>query len=77
VLLREPSFLSAALLIAVHLIGGCVLIAVGVTGAYVTRIYEECKGRPLYVLKETFPAAITPGARQPQITRATGGFRQS
>jgi dolichol-phosphate mannosyltransferase len=29
---------------------GAVLIAVGVVGDYVARIYEECKNRPLYVV---------------------------
>ena len=32
---------------------GCVLLAVGIVGEYVGRIYEQVKDRPLYLLKET------------------------
>lgn len=32
---------------------GATLTAVGLVGDYVARIYEECKGRPLYVVDDT------------------------
>jgi glycosyltransferase involved in cell wall biosynthesis len=54
----------AGLLVAVHVVGASVLAAVGVLGAYVVRIFEESKGRPLYVLKEAWPAMSAGGARQ-------------
>ncbi|HEY1377364.1 MAG TPA: glycosyltransferase family 2 protein [Gemmataceae bacterium] len=61
----EPA--TAALLVAVHVIGGIVLAAVGVLGAYTIRIFEECQGRPLYVLKEMSP--VLPGrAKQKRVT---------
>jgi dolichol-phosphate mannosyltransferase len=41
------------LMSAMHLIGGSVLLALGVVGEYVGRIYEQVKRRPVYVLKET------------------------
>jgi dolichol-phosphate mannosyltransferase len=41
-----------ALMVAVLLIGGVQLIAIGVVGAYVGRIYNEIKNRPLYVVQE-------------------------
>jgi dolichol-phosphate mannosyltransferase len=44
------------LLVDVHLLGGCILAAVGAVGAYVVRVYEEAKGRPIYVVKEASPA---------------------
>ena len=34
------------------LFNGAILTAIGLVGDYVARIYEECKGRPLYVLSE-------------------------
>jgi glycosyltransferase involved in cell wall biosynthesis len=57
---NDPTLI--ALLIAVHLVGGIVLAALGVLGAYVVRIFEEAKGRPLYVVKEQGPATAR---RQP------------
>ena len=35
------------------LLGGSVLAALGVMGAYLSRLYEDVKGRPLYVVGET------------------------
>ena len=32
---------------------GATLIAVGLVGEYVSRIYEEAKGRPLYVVADS------------------------
>ncbi len=44
---------SAFVLVALHTIGGGVLVGLGLVGEYVGRVYEEIKGRPLYVLKES------------------------
>ncbi|OYT73940.1 MAG: glycosyltransferase [Chloracidobacterium sp. CP2_5A] len=39
-------------LISVLLIGGVQLLSLGIVGEYVGKIYEEVKGRPLYVVRE-------------------------
>jgi polyisoprenyl-phosphate glycosyltransferase len=44
-----PGF--GAITIAVLLLGGIQLIAIGITGEYVGRIYDEVKGRPLYLVR--------------------------
>jgi glycosyltransferase involved in cell wall biosynthesis len=52
-----PGF--GTLTIAVLLLGGIQLIAIGITGEYVGRIYDEVKGRPLYLVRarRNMPAA--------------------
>src|SRR5205807_358534 len=47
----------AVLLVSVQLIGGALLCGLGAIGEYVGRIYEQVKGRPLYLVKETEEAA--------------------
>jgi glycosyltransferase involved in cell wall biosynthesis len=42
-------------LAAVLVVGGCILASLGLLGEYVGRIYEQVKGRPLYLLKEQWP----------------------
>jgi dolichol-phosphate mannosyltransferase len=43
------------LMLTVLFVGGCTLSALGVVGEYVGRVYEQVKGRPLYLLKEVSP----------------------
>ena len=44
-----PGF--SAITIVVLLLGGIELIAIGIIGEYVGRIYDEVKGRPLYLVR--------------------------
>ncbi len=59
-----------ALFIAILFMGGVQLLSLGVIGEYVSRIYNESKRRPLYVVQERLGfgapnAALEPGAGSP------------
>jgi hypothetical protein len=58
-----PGFSSIT--IAVLLLGGIQLIAIGIIGEYVGRIYDEVKGRPLYLVRarRNIAASETPSPR--------------
>jgi glycosyltransferase involved in cell wall biosynthesis len=61
----------SALMFVVLLIGGIQLITVGIIGEYVGRIYDEVKGRPLYLVRESRnfdqPPEAAPSAADEQI----------
>lgn len=59
----------ASIMVGIMLLGGVQLLALGVLGAYVGRIYEEIKQRPLYIVSEALSAAsrsepVEPTARE-------------
>ncbi len=75
-----PGF--GSITIAVLLLGGIQLISIGIIGEYVGRIYDEVKGRPLYLVRarcnipedEEFDASLPPVA-EPQRVATTAPTR--
>jgi glycosyltransferase involved in cell wall biosynthesis len=56
-----PGF--ATVLCVVLLLGGIQLITIGIIGEYVGRIYDEVKGRPLYLVRSSRNLGPEPGRR--------------
>ena len=51
----------ACLMAVVLFLGGVQLVALGVIGEYLGRIYNESKHRPLYLIAETDLVKVNPG----------------
>lgn len=49
---ETPLLGQATTLIAVLFLGGVQLISLGILGEYIGRLYDEAKGRPLYIVRE-------------------------
>ena len=50
-----PGWTSLTVLVA--LIGSALLVSIGILGEYVAKLYEQSKGRPLYIVARTFGMA--------------------
>lgn len=60
-------------LISVLLLGGIQLITIGVIGEYLGRVYDEVKGRPLYVVNDTINVRRLEAARERERERVAAG----
>lgn len=56
----------ASLLIVILFFNGLAMLSNGIQGEYLARIFDEVKGRPLYVVGATFGFGEKPAAEQPE-----------
>jgi len=68
---ETPGF--ATMIVTTVFLGGLIMAKLGLVGLYIGRIYEEVKGRPLYVVRRTesdFPAgdAVAPASRSARVS---------
>ena len=54
-----------SLIVTICVIGGSLLISIGILGEYMGKIYEETKGRPMYVVARTLNVSANDAAEQP------------
>lgn len=52
----------SSLIVTICVIGGTLLISIGVLGEYVGKLYEQSKGRPLYLVARTLNLEAKPAA---------------
>jgi hypothetical protein len=47
-----PGFES--IIVAILFLGGVQLLSLGILGDYLGRVFDEVKGRPLYIIRQTY-----------------------
>src|SRR5947207_8175422 len=61
----------SSLIVTVCVIGGTLLISIGILGEYVGKLYEQSKGRPLYLVARTMNLETTNSESVNEVLRKT------
>jgi dolichol-phosphate mannosyltransferase len=64
-----PGYTST--IFAILFLGGVQLITIGILGEYVGRVYDEIKGRPLYLVADNVGTGLEPAASSPSTAPVT------
>jgi dolichol-phosphate mannosyltransferase len=51
----------SSLMLVLTGIGGALLVSVGIVGEYVGKVYEQMKGRPIYLVADTYNVEMRTG----------------
>lgn len=62
----QAFFGQATTLIAVLFLGGVQLISLGILGEYIGRLYDEAKGRPMYIVRDKKRQLVQEQSSSPQ-----------
>jgi hypothetical protein len=71
VFLKDYPLGFPTLTLLVVFLGGMQLVAIGILGEYIGRIYDEVKERPPYIVDSYINAPNVPGAAAPQTAQKT------
>ena len=66
-----------SLMVVLCLSNAALMIAVGILGEYVGRIYEEGKGRPLYVVSDSWNLVAREGNEERKLAKPKPGYRMT
>ena len=50
----RPPFGWTPIMMTILFLGGVIMVMLGIIGEYVWRIYDETKGKPLYIIKDIY-----------------------